>query len=220
MIFPPVEKNLILGFSDKEKPFSALLKELSLNENEIIAMLQEHKDRVAWVGKKDLGTKIDHTDALIAADTGIFLAVRVADCVAVLFFDPKTKVVAAAHCGWRGVKVGVAAKVVEEMKCEGIDPTTLKVFLTPSARSCCYEVGDEVANEFGEQFGREVVEEREGKRFLNLQKCLNIQLTRVGVKEENIFDPEICTIHNSDRYHSFRADQDKGHNVAIIGWRS
>ncbi|MDP2671566.1 MAG: peptidoglycan editing factor PgeF [bacterium] len=221
MNFSPTvtDKNLVVAFSDKEKDFHSTLAFRDIAEKDIVAMDQVHGDRVVWVGKKDKGSQIDSADGLLAAEREVFLAVQVADCVPVLYFDPTTKVVAMAHAGWRGVKSGVAAKVVKELNCEGIAPDRLLVSFGPSARSCCYEVKEELAKDFEKQFGKEVIKKRDGKLFLSLQECLTKQLLAEGIKEKNIFDSGICTIHNSDKFHSFRAERTDKRGVAIIGYK-
>jgi len=220
--FPSSDKNLIAEISNKDEEFPALLKRLRLSENQIVGMWQEHTDHVRWAGKKDRGVRFTDTDGLIAAEKGVFLSVRVDDCVPVLYFDPQTKVVAASHCGWRGIMNGLAKKIVEEMACEGIDTKDLLIVFGPAARVCCYEVGEALANDFKKEFGISVVEKRNGKFFLNLQLCLQVQLESTGVSQKNIFDSQICTIHNSDKWNSFRADNKKGNkvinNVALIGY--
>ncbi len=217
--FPQTDKNLVALLSTKEEDFSSLLVKLKLPDNQIVGMWQKHTDHVRWVEKKDRGVRFADTDALIAAETGVFLTVRVADCVPVLYFDPKSKIVALAHCGWRGIRRGLAAKVVEEMSCKGIDQKELLIVLGPAARVCCYEIGKDLVELFQKQFGPAVIEKRQGKTFLNMQKCLQIQLKKAGVLQTQIFDANVCTVHNNDQFHSYRADKRKENNVALIGYR-
>ena len=45
-----------------------------------------------------------------------------------------------------------------------------------------------------------------------------IILKEVGLKDENIIDSNICTVCNSDLFHSYRVDKEKsGRNGAFIG---
>jgi copper oxidase (laccase) domain-containing protein len=83
--FPQTVKNLVALLSTKEEEFSSQLAKLKLPQNQIVGMRQKHTDHVRWVGKKDLGARLIDTDALIAGEKGIFLTVRVADCIPVLY---------------------------------------------------------------------------------------------------------------------------------------
>lgn len=62
--------------------------------------------------------------------------VFVADCLPVLFSDGER--VAAVHAGWRGLAGGVLEAALEHLSGE------VHAALGPSARGCCYEVGEEV----------------------------------------------------------------------------
>ncbi len=62
-----------------------------------------------WVPNSVSGTStIPETDALVTTEPGIALAVLTADCVPVLFADAAAGVVAGAHAGRVGAKLGIA----------------------------------------------------------------------------------------------------------------
>lgn len=71
--------------------------------------------------------------------------VLAADCVPVLMYDPRVRVIAAVHAGWRGTVGRITAKTVERMREEfGCDPRDVIVGIGPSIGPCCFEVGEEV----------------------------------------------------------------------------
>src|SRR6476660_3951719 len=49
-------------------------------------------------------------DALVTDQPGVTVAVRTADCVPVLVHDPRRRVVAAIHAGWRGAVAGIVSE--------------------------------------------------------------------------------------------------------------
>jgi hypothetical protein len=92
-------------------------------------------------------------DALLTDQVGIMLEVRTADCLPVLLVDPKRRVVAAVHAGWRGALARIVEKTVGEMRrLYGSDPGSILAVLGPSIRVCCYEVGQEVEDAFQGRF--------------------------------------------------------------------
>jgi YfiH family protein len=100
-------------------------------------------------------------DALITNQPGILLTVGVADCMPILLADKERHVIAAVHAGWRGALSRIAEKTVGEMRrMFGVWPENLSAAIGPSIRTCCYEVGEEVADAFlgrfagGEKFFR------------------------------------------------------------------
>ena len=92
-------------------------------------------------------------DALLADQPSILLSVRVADCMPILTVDPRRRVIAAVHAGWRGALEGIVEKAVGEMgRAFGSAPGDLIVAIGPSIRACCYEVGQEVIEAFHGRF--------------------------------------------------------------------
>ena len=65
-------------------------------------MEQTHSDRIKKVGQEQAGMMIGEVDGLITGDENVFLMVKTADCLPLIFFDPRQKVVGAAHAGWTG----------------------------------------------------------------------------------------------------------------------
>jgi YfiH family protein len=89
----------------------------------------------------------------VTAQPGILLGVRVADCLPVLLVDPRHRVVAAVHGGWRGLLRRVVEKTVGVMRALfGTDPADVRAVLGPSIRVCCYAVGQEVVEAYAGAF--------------------------------------------------------------------
>ena len=92
-------------------------------------------------------------DALVTNQPGLLLAVQVADCLPILLLDPKRRVAAAVHAGWRGTAKRITEKTVGLMRARfGCRPRDLRAVLGPGIHSCCYEVGHEVVEAFESQF--------------------------------------------------------------------
>jgi polyphenol oxidase len=163
-------------------------------------------DRVVDAGA--LTGSIGEGDALISDHPGSLLAIRTADCVPVLIADPVRRVCAAVHAGWRGTAAGIVAKTVGEMARKfSSRPADLVAAIGPAIGKCCYEVGPEVAGEFGFT----------GRSHLDLPETNRRQLLESGLQPRNVDTADLCTACGADDFHSYRRDKTTGRMVSAIG---
>jgi hypothetical protein len=157
-------------------------------------------------------------DGLVTAVPDLWLTISVADCVPIMMFDPRNKVVAALHAGWRGTVGQIVRNGIQLMKSElSTKPSDLVVYVGPSAGPCCYEVGQEVAAKFSHDVLRNV----NRSVYLDLRKENKSQLVEAGVPEENIELSSSCTICSPELFHSYRRDKERsGRMMAVIGLTS
>lgn len=155
-------------------------------------------------------------DGLITQTPRLYLSITVADCQPVLMYDPVTETVAAIHSGWRGSAQGIVGAAVRKLGNEfHVDPANLFAWIGPSARSCCYEVGEETAAEFDERY---LMRNLDKKFRLDLQSHSLDLLLSNGVKEDHVEVSPDCTIHVAELYHSYRRDKNlSGRMAAVIG---
>jgi YfiH family protein len=142
-------------------------------------------------------------DALVTEGKGYALVVAIADCVPVALVGECA--VGMVHSGWRGTLAGVGGKAVRMM---GGEP---RAYIGPGIRGCCYEVSEELADEFAERFGPEVVRGRN----LSLPDAIRIDLEEAGVGE--VYDLGLCTGCRPDLFYSHRKQGPKtGRNLAAV----
>lgn len=172
---------------------------------------QVHGENIRIVNHK---SKNEESDAMITKEKGILLNISIADCVAVLIFDPIKEIIAGVHSGWRGTEKNIAGKTINLMKEKfGSNTKDLLVYLSPAAQKDNYEVGWEVA----EKFPGFCTPKDNGKFLLDNPRAVYSQIVEKDVLSKNIEKSEICTIAN-DNYHSYRRDKSKsGRMVAFIG---
>ncbi|MEO0939091.1 MAG: peptidoglycan editing factor PgeF [Pseudomonadota bacterium] len=82
-------------------------------------------------------------DALVTRTPGLALSILTADCMPVLFADPKAGVIGAAHAGWRGTLDGVLEATVDEMEAQGARASGITAIIGPCISQRAYEVGPE-----------------------------------------------------------------------------
>lgn len=167
---------------------------------------QIHSDVVRYVTQPGC---IGEADALITDSGGLWVGVKTADCVPILLADPAHRAVAVAHAGWRGTVARIVEKTVEAMTARwGSRPEDLHAAIGPGIGKCCFEVGPEVALQFGQPAIRTRVDLIESNRR---------QLTDAGVPPNGISVAGLCTVCHPAEFHSFRRDGEKaGRMFSVI----
>ena len=194
---------------------------------------QTHTDNIRIMQDIDRGNgfvrpnEYHDTDGMMTDITGQALMTFHADCVALLLVDPVHKAIANVHSGWRGTIKGIGAKAVRMMhEVYGSNPSKIVAAIGPSICQDCFEVSEDVAQEFREKYDASLHKEliREGritdsgeqKYHVNLQRACMENFLEAGLKKQNISLPDICTACNKDLLFSHRASFGKRGNQAAV----
>jgi YfiH family protein len=188
-------------------------KTLQLAEKDVAYQKQIHSDIITYV---ENGGLAGESDALITDKFGVGLAVSTADCTPIFIYDPKQKIIAAVHSGWRGTEQKILLKTIQKLKSDyNCKPENIYSFIGPAISQKNYEVGTEVAEKFDEKYL-----DRKGEKFLldlpgaNLNMLLNS-----GIPTKQIENSGLCTFENRE-LHSYRRDGKKsGRALGIIAMR-
>lgn len=140
-------------------------------------------------------------DGFVTTDPAWGALVRTADCLPIALVGPDGA--AMLHGGWRGLAGGIVAAGA------GALPDATTAALGPSARGCCYEVGEEVHVHFAE------FDARVGERNLALERVATAQLRAAGI--EDVVDTGICTMCD-ERFFSYRREGDAAGRQGGIAW--
>jgi YfiH family protein len=139
-------------------------------------------------------------DALLEDTPGAVVAVKTADCIPLLLVDETHRAVAAVHAGWRGTAAGIALRAVEAMRARfDSDPADLHVAIGPGIGVCCFEVGPEVAEQFG----------KSGRAHIDLAGENHRQLIEAKVTPSRIYASKLCTMCLAQEFHSFRRERER-----------
>lgn len=199
---------------------------LSVDPKDVVASVQTHTTNIRHVTAADKGKGVVYPqdyqdiDGLITDEPGVVLACFYADCVPLYFVDPVKRAIGLAHSGWRGTVNRMGECMVTKMReTFGSNPHDLIVAIGPSICRDCYEVGEDVAQEFASQFaGTEVVTpgREEGKYQLDLWLANRLILMQAGIPEDRISVTDICTCHNPEYLFSHRASNGRRGNLAAF----
>jgi YfiH family protein len=139
-------------------------------------------------------------DALVTSRPGLSISVRTADCYPILLADARNQVIAAVHAGWRGTSTHIVEKTLEKMKSQfGTSPGDVLAAIGPGIGVCCYEVGQDVAREFGFEF----------RTHLDLSSENRKHLEAAGVPAHNIEALGVCTFCDAERFFSYRREKER-----------
>ncbi len=195
---------------------------LNMPYENMVFSKQTHTTNVRIVTEADKGKGVvierDYTDVdgLITHKANIPLVTFYADCVPLFLVDPNHKVIASSHSGWRGTvnKIGLAT-VLKMQEVYGTDPKDLVAVIGPSICGKCYEVSEDVANQFKNAFDScfwndilvdkyLVPKTHETKYKLDLWRANEIILINAGIPKNQIHISGLCTHCNAEYLWSHR----------------
>ncbi len=208
-------EGIVHGFSDREAGGDSSLIEKYSNLSRIAQLKQMHSGDVIILDDADAHNDLTEGDALVTRLRGVGIGIRTADCVPILLTDQANTVVAAIHAGWRGTLFEIVQNTINTIKSEyGINSSQLTSAIGPSISNCCYEIGEDVALQFKEQFPDSnlyLFESGDSKYMLDLTIANEIALKSAGVSDIEVID--ICTKCNHNFY-SYRREG-KGVNTQL-----
>lgn len=201
---------------------------LGISPEAMVCSQQTHTTNVRRVKAEDKGRGVTgprgwtDVDGMITDAPGVALVTFYADCVPLYFLDPVHRAIGLSHSGWRGTVEKMGQATVERMEeAFGTRPDQLLAAIGPSICQDCYEVSQDVAEQFQAAFPRGVWDrlmyrKENGKYQLNLWEA-NLQvLLEAGIPRSRILLPGICTCCNPDFLFSHRASQGKRGNLAAF----
>jgi polyphenol oxidase len=212
----------------------------------LVTLRQIHSDLIHRVDRVPESPLVG--DGLISNVPGLALAVQTADCLPVILVDTRRRAVGVFHAGWRGTAKRIVEKGVGEMRRSfAVSAQDIRAVIGPGIRSCCYEVGRELEEEFESQFPYASDLFREArvwdpirekypllfltarspghsdlprKLFLDLVEANRRQLLEAGLLSKNVEANPLCTACHPDLLFSHRAERGvTGRLMGVAGIR-
>jgi YfiH family protein len=175
--------------------------------------VQVHGRSVVRVTRDARWRECDSCDGLWSLEPGTALGIKVADCLPVSIADMDRGVIANVHSGWRGAVQKIAAEAIDAI---GTVSANAQVWLGPSIRVCCFEVGEEVVGQFRASYADAgpFVDRRFAKPHIDLPGLTTALLIERGFAQQQIHDSGLCTRCDGSIFHSYRRERG-GRNLAI-----
>ena len=215
--------NCGLGSMDRKKNINKNLekvcKKINCSRNKLILLNQVHSNKVISINtipkKKPVG------DSLITSSKKIALGILTADCAPIFVFDPKLKIIAAIHVGWKGAYKKIVYKTLNVLKKRGSNVQDLIVIIGPCISKNRYEVKKDFLKKFLNQSkrNRHFFYFYKKKIFFCLNSYIKSQLKDIGIKNIEIINKDTYSVKNNFFSHR-RAIKNKlndyGRNISVI----
>jgi YfiH family protein len=143
---------------------------------------------------------------------GLLMMIKVADCQAILLYDPHKRVAAIIHAGWRGSVQNIPGRAIHLMKGRfNCQPQEIIASIGPSLGPCCAEY-DNWRQDFPPGFS---AFQSKGNHF-DFWAISRDQLRKSGLRPENIETAGLCTKCNPETFYSYRGERQTGRFAATI----
>ena len=149
-------------------------------------------------------------DGLYTQKANMLLTNRHADCQVAIFWDPKTKLLAGVHAGWRGQVSQIYTKTVHKLKAKGAKPENILVGISPSLGACHGEFKG-----WQEYFPNSYEPFQVKENYFDLKAIAKDELEKAGIHPRHISIAPQCTFADEKRFHSYRRDKTEERLVTV-----
>ena len=218
--------NCGIGSKDNKKNIKKNLRiikdKICKKSKEIFLVKQIHSNKFIFISEK---TKITNrskkVDAIITDKKNFPIAILTADCVPILIYDNKRKMIAAIHSGWKGAYNGIVKKVLKFMFKKGCVSKNITVAIGPSISRNSYEVQKDFKNKFIKKDRRSLIyfKNSNKKIYFDLPNYVKTQVKLLKIKNIDFLNKDTFIKKNnffSARQAITSGHDDYGRNISII----
>lgn len=207
-----IDNNIECYYTYKGYTLENLIKDLNIDNYYILKQIHSNKVfDITNIPKNYEG------DGLITNKSNIALVTKSKDCNSIFIIDTKNKILGNIHSGWKGTLKSIITIAINQMK-EKYNSVSkdIKIVFNPSIKECCFEVDNDVYDLFIKKYkDKSYYKKISNKYHINLVKIIKDDAKKLGIKEENIIDNNICTLCNRKLFNSHR-NNDIELNYALI----
>ena len=194
-------------------------KQINTTKQNIILLNQVHSNKV--INVRDIFKIRRIGDGLITNRKKLALGILTADCAPILIFDPKKKIIAALHAGWKGAFKDIIGKTINKLNQKGSKSKDLIAVVGPCISIKNYEVKKDFLNKFLKKSQKNIkfFKLYNKKIFFSLNSYIKSQLINMKVKKIEIIHKN--TFPKKNNFFSSRRSiknkfNDYGRNISII----
>ncbi|KZL18061.1 Laccase domain protein YfiH [Pseudovibrio axinellae] len=196
---------------------------LGTTPEKLVTPYQVHSAKVLSVSAPFTEQDDKRADALVTKTPDLAIGILTADCGPVLFADPTTGVIGAAHSGWKGAVDGILPNTIEAMQKLGANPAHITAVMGPMISQEAYEVGPEFMAHFLDRSAANecffIPSAKADHAMFDLPAFIKAQLDGFGLKQ--VIDVNRCTYCDADSFFSYRRtthnkESDYGRQISTI----
>jgi len=204
-----------------KKNLEVVKKKISNSAKNIFLLNQIHSNKLVYIDNNYKLTKKPKADAVITNQKNLPIAVLTADCVPILIYDNKKRIVAAIHAGWKGAFKGIIDKVIKFMVKKGCSLKNITAVIGPSISVKNYEVKDDFMKKFIKKDKKSLkyFKIENNKLYFDLSQYVYSQILQNKIKNIDTIKLDTFDIKNkffSARRASSLKQNDYGRNISII----
>lgn len=222
-----IYKGLNVGLGTKDDP-SHLFEnrkravEAVAPDATLVTLRQVHSAKAVFVEQPVADDQRVEADAMVTNQPHLALGILTADCVPVLFADPVSGLIGAAHAGWKGAVAGVTDATIDLMVEKGALRHNIVAAIGPAIQQISYEVDDNFYQKFiADNLGNETFfsQGRAEHWQFDLPSYVENRLKKAGLGV--ISRSSLDTCRNSEQFFSYRraclaGEADYGRQISII----
>lgn len=210
-----IDSKVINVFVPSKDDLTKVLLDLKINS--YYEVNQIHSNLVHIVDDK-YQNKLDG-DAMITNIPYKALVIKTADCMPILAYDRKNRVIGTVHSGWKGTLNNIIGVTLNKMINEfNSNPTDIEIYLYPYIKQCHFEIKEDVYNQFSNRIKNiaEYTKTKDDKYYLDLLEIVVKDALDKGIKKENITDHSVCTYCYHEIFKSYRYNQTSDRNYLLV----
>ena len=169
------------------KNLKFVAKKMNVERNKLILMYQTHSNKVKEITRYNYKKKIN-ADAMITKVRGFAIGVVTADCVPIIIYDIKNKIIGCIHAGWKGAFAGVIENTLKKIKKINSN-NKFYASVGPCIGKKSYEVDSKFYKKFVSKFRTNEIyftHKSKTKKLFNLRKFVTDKLLKLRVEVDHV----------------------------------
>ena len=169
------------------KNLNFVAKKMAVEKVKLILMYQTHSNKVIEIKKENFRKKVV-ADAMITKMADLALGVVTADCVPIIIYDIKNKIVGCIHAGWKGAFTDIIKNTVKKIKKLNLN-SKIYASVGPCIGKKNYEVDIKFYKKFVSKSRKNKIyftDKNKDKKFFDLRKFVTGKLLELNVKIDQV----------------------------------